>query len=88
MVAVILIAILSLQVGFSEIFLDFSSNFKFIPHDQDELNQIERDQRFGLQLFDEINMTDPIEKVPVFFSDNGINSAAHSLRYINRLIKW
>lgn len=44
--------------------------------------QIENDKKFSLELFDQINMRDPIDKVPVFLSEKGVNSAELSLRQI------
>lgn len=47
-----------------------------------EISQIERDQKLSRELFDQINMRDPIAKQPAFFSDRGINAAQSSLRQI------
>ena len=47
-----------------------------------ELSQIESDEKLSRELFDQINMRDPIEKQPAFFSDRGINAAQSSLRQI------
>lgn len=44
--------------------------------------QIERDEKLSKELFDEINMRDPIADQPAFLSDKGINSAQSSLRQI------
>jgi hypothetical protein len=44
------------------------------------MRQIQNDEKLSFQLFDETNMTDPIEKTPVYFSDNGVNTATCSLR--------
>lgn len=39
--------------------------------------QIESDEKLSRQLFDEMNMRDPIEKIPVYISDkNGNNQAS------------
>ena len=46
-----------------------------------ELSQIESDEKLSRELFDQINMRDPIEKQPAFFSDRGINAAQSSLRF-------
>ncbi|CAF1038573.1 unnamed protein product [Brachionus calyciflorus] len=45
-------------------------------------NQIENDEKLSMELFEATNMRDPIEKVPVFLSEKGINPAQLSLRQI------
>jgi len=47
-----------------------------------QASQIEDDEKLSKELFDQINMRDPILKQPAFFSDKGINSAQNSLRQI------
>ncbi|RNA17520.1 NEDD4-binding 2-like 1 [Brachionus plicatilis] len=55
---------------------------KISSDNSDYGSQIENDEKIGFELFDSINIRDPIEKVPVFLSEKGVNSAKMSLRQI------
>ena len=45
-------------------------------------SQIESDEKLSLELFESYNIRDPIEKVPAFLNEKGVNSAQLSLRQI------
>ena len=76
---------IGINIG-QQLYLNWKSSeiakMKNVSKAQGKNEQLENDKKLGIELFEEINFRDPIDKTPVYFSEKGLNSAEISLRQI------